>query len=366
MKFRHLAFILLIICSSCKSNDKTDVETIPISINIKSFHEKLDVTEYFDVEFITLETSKPSRIGIIEKIIYHKGLLYIHDMQQQKVLVFDELGKYVRTIGKIGRGVGEYIRLADFEIHNDNVYISSLVNNKMLVYDLEGNCIDELKFPNYIGMRFKILANGFVAHTGGSNKSATFYNKKGKMISVDTNPMFADLRYTPMNSFTTKNDSIFMLFSNNDTIYMVDHETRCLHPYFYVDFNGKNIPIEQLKTTKKLEHYKENYSYEKIIKFHLYSSNSYLLLSKETRKRTHVLYNLKSNTFIYGEQMMYDEFPIDQILGTLPNGLIGIWDPSLVPSYTSDNNRTFGFIPSECLNADINWNPGVVLLKSKK
>ena len=128
MKFIYYISIFLIICS-CKNNIKLESEMTSIVINKKGFHEQLDVTALFDVEFITLETSKPSRIGIIEKIIYHKELFYVHDRQQEKILVFNEHGKYIRTIGKKGRGKGEYISLADFEIHDDNIYVSSLVTN---------------------------------------------------------------------------------------------------------------------------------------------------------------------------------------------------------------------------------------------
>lgn len=343
---------------SCKQDKSFDIKTI--DINTKQYNSWFDISEIYDAKFITLETTANSRIGIIQKILIHKNKIYIQDRQQNKILVFDMNGKYISSIGKEGKGKGEILQLGSFDIYNDNIYISSLMTNKMLVYDINEKLVREIKFQDYIGLSTKALKNGFISHTSnGSIKSATFYNKNGKKITTSINPKYNDLHYAPMNIFTTECDSTFMIFSNNDTIYNI--KDNYITPHYYVYFNGKNIPIEELTTNEKLTNYKLNNNHCQIYRYFHGSPISYFLLVDD-KKFCNVFYNLKNKKYNYSERISYKNFQIIEVIGEHKDGLVATWYPHMVPSYKSIENLTFDFIPDTCLNADINWNPGLVLL----
>ena len=77
-------------------------------------------------------------MGEIEKIIKRDGFIYVKS-RNRPLALFDEKGRFIHNIGKIGAGPEDYSMLADFDINNKEIYILTI--NKIQVYDLEGNWI---------------------------------------------------------------------------------------------------------------------------------------------------------------------------------------------------------------------------------
>ncbi len=102
------------------------------------------LSDYFEkVAYIPLEATDESLIGDIVRLIHHDGLFYTaagFSDNSIPVKVFDVTGKYIRSIGSIGNGPGEYKRPADFAVnttHNE-IIINDFDSRRALVYDLEG------------------------------------------------------------------------------------------------------------------------------------------------------------------------------------------------------------------------------------
>lgn len=64
----------------------------------------------------SFEVTDESLIGRMERVVKSGGHYYVLDKQTRSVLVFDETGRYVRTIGRLGGGVGEYAALRDMAV----------------------------------------------------------------------------------------------------------------------------------------------------------------------------------------------------------------------------------------------------------
>jgi len=83
---------------------------------------------YFkNAKSIILETNKDCLIGVISELQVFDGHIYILDAHIAKSLyVFDLEGRFIRKIGGLGRGPGEYVLLKDFTIDIENrfIYIS--------------------------------------------------------------------------------------------------------------------------------------------------------------------------------------------------------------------------------------------------
>lgn len=52
----------------------------------------------------------------MEKLILHKGQLYVFDQRKPAVYVFDESGNFLREIAQKGEGPGEYQTITDILI----------------------------------------------------------------------------------------------------------------------------------------------------------------------------------------------------------------------------------------------------------
>ena len=74
-----------------------------------------------NVKTIILEENSMSLLGGVSRLQVFDGHLYVLDTRIAKCLfVFDFDGKFIRKIGGIGRGPGEYTRISDFTIDRAN------------------------------------------------------------------------------------------------------------------------------------------------------------------------------------------------------------------------------------------------------
>jgi len=92
------------------------------------------------VKTIILETNKDNLIGRINSFQVFKDTIFILDSDRSKGLyLFNMNGKYLRKIGSVGQGPGEYNKPIDFTIDKINrwIYIVDFSGGKILKYDLK-------------------------------------------------------------------------------------------------------------------------------------------------------------------------------------------------------------------------------------
>ena len=77
-----------------------------------------------NVQTIILETGEDCMIGSINELQVFNGYIYILDKPIAKSLfVFDMKGRFIRKIGSLGNGPGEYIQIKDFTVDTENGFI---------------------------------------------------------------------------------------------------------------------------------------------------------------------------------------------------------------------------------------------------
>ena len=70
------------------------------------------------------------------------GRLYVADLKNDRIQVFDATGKFLRSWGKTGDGPGEFKSPAGFGIDkHDNVYVTEIGNDRVQVFDKDGKFI---------------------------------------------------------------------------------------------------------------------------------------------------------------------------------------------------------------------------------
>lgn len=135
---KYLFILVGLLLASCTPKATEESHTILID-DVKNV--TLTPNDIFtDYELIPLETRKECLIGDITKIEVYNGIYYILDCQNQKsILAFDENGKYIRRIGKVGSGPEEYPQIRDFTIDQINGRIIILSPPSIVyVYDMDG------------------------------------------------------------------------------------------------------------------------------------------------------------------------------------------------------------------------------------
>ena len=257
----HILFIILSFCFfSCQhtgdsTNDST-IETIPIFSN---YTKQLPFSAFVDnIELIPLETTEDNLIGEITRLIFNDGKYYIrstHGMQNAKLFVFDENGKYLKRISKQGGGPGEYIEFKDFTMTSDNQVV--IADYKRLLYfDSEG----KFSHSNKINQSFSatellstkendilvfltlpnLFQNNLISKIDKEGDLNFFFNP-GKEEALKCNFR------TIWRAFLATDSSFYLAYPFCDTIYSISPDLKKIVSIYYIDYGNKklpNIPID--------------------------------------------------------------------------------------------------------------------------
>ena len=140
--FFRIFFIFFILTnSSCNHRSQNLLNkdaTYIVDLDVEKKDTLYYSTLFKSVKCIPLETSDNSLIGEIDKMLIFEDFIFILDASKAKTLfVFDKKGLFIRKIGNIGNGPGEYVRIVDFAIDTDKKEIIIVDDlRKMMFYDI--------------------------------------------------------------------------------------------------------------------------------------------------------------------------------------------------------------------------------------
>lgn len=108
--------------------DNSNAEKVLVPSGLFNF--KMNLSQLIlDIEIIPLETTPRSIIGKVDKILFDSNSYFIHDKKNNKLLRFDNEGKFLNSIGTIGKGPEELLNIWDVSIDSENKLISILDAN---------------------------------------------------------------------------------------------------------------------------------------------------------------------------------------------------------------------------------------------
>lgn len=111
------------------------------------------------VDVVPLEVTDRSLIASIKQVVVTSDGIFIRHNRSQQVFRFDRSGKFLNTIGKVGQGPEEYIRMYQFFIDEQRreVYIVPTVGYTQ-VYTMDGDYVRQYGKVN-LEMIFKQFTN---------------------------------------------------------------------------------------------------------------------------------------------------------------------------------------------------------------
>jgi len=162
--------------------------------------------------------------------------------------VFDKKGRFIKLIGSIGQGPGEYIGLNDFEVKHDT--IRALTKNQQLIeYDLHGNYLDTKRIDMF-AWNFASTKSGYVffRNYNVESKDGASFNlittdRKFNILSSGA-PFFERAEDVPTFGYTgflsSENDEI--MFSEAFSSYVCTFEGDSLYRKYIIDFGANKKP----------------------------------------------------------------------------------------------------------------------------
>ncbi|MEA1876381.1 MAG: 6-bladed beta-propeller [Bacteroidota bacterium] len=156
--------IVLLLVQSCKIKKENEriIPVIDFGIDRTVCDHKL--SDFADsVSYIELESTTESYLGEISDIKFTNDRILVFDQKLQKVLLFTSNGKFLKQIGKKGKGPGEYPRAFTVGIsQQDNSIFVYSVGDKMLKYSESGIFINSISTKDKKILHFTTIDEEFV------------------------------------------------------------------------------------------------------------------------------------------------------------------------------------------------------------
>lgn len=269
MKHIPIFIIALFTLISCRDKNNSnmrnnDIETISV---FEHYSAKKLLSSFVDtIELIPLETTADNLIGEITRIVFHDKKYYIRStngMQNGKLFVFDETGRFIRRIGKKGNGPGEYGDLYDFAITNDN-HIVIADYHRLLHFDSEGRFLNSIKMnfsaaeivssqDNEI-IAYLILPTLFQNHLlskiDKEGNQELFFNR-GETAAIKCNLV------RTWRSLMSTGSYHYLNYPFSDTIFSISQDLKEISPLYYIGYGEKKLsnievaPDEDVLTWEK-------------------------------------------------------------------------------------------------------------------
>jgi len=126
--------------------------------------------------------------------------LFVADKKNNKILLFDSAGKFIKGVGEKGSKLGQLSSPADLAVYKDKLYVLEQGNNRISCFDFDLNFIKSLgsrgkgggQFSSPTGLAIDPFGSIYVADT--QNKRVQIINPQGIFYSaIDGKTLFKDL-----------------------------------------------------------------------------------------------------------------------------------------------------------------------------
>jgi hypothetical protein len=141
----------LIILSYCKREDDFGVKLLDFR---EVTGEKYDLSDLTDeIEVVPLHLPDTITLGKIQSVRYFEPYWIMHDPDlTQSIYLFDESGRYINTLQRIGEGPGEYLTLSAYLV----------IENSIAIYDRALRRISWYSYPEFEFVRDEKAANYYL------------------------------------------------------------------------------------------------------------------------------------------------------------------------------------------------------------
>ncbi len=155
MKYLFLIFLyLLSSCTHLKSTD--DTVSIPVlNIGEKDYPtRKIDIHDIADVEYIPLETSDSTLLGLSYMYFSDKYVVTSDVSSGGNIYFFDHSGKFLWKFNRRGSGPGEFsylfLWIVDFE--QEECYVDDMNKHEILIYSFKGDYKRSIPMDGFMGV----------------------------------------------------------------------------------------------------------------------------------------------------------------------------------------------------------------------
>ncbi len=317
-----LVILFLVSCNKKSETNKTkngntpkDGETILIKKPIDPNFE-INLKKKFRINYSELGCNLPFDIN--QDV---NGNIYLVDIQKARILAYNKEGKYLKAIGRRGKGPGEFTSLNSVAISKDTLFATNQGSHKISLFDCRDTSYTFIKELPANSLQFlKAYGKNFLAYKQSSDSktqkaifSVTMFDRKFKEIkdlssksvkfSEFANPNLDFVMFIPI--FTANQDYAFITETSRDKYLISAYDTagkliyKIKRPFMKIPINKKELAefnefvknndksgsIPELKAENKLA----------ILSLHLDAKNRLWVQKSVNRERE----GFKNNSFYF-------------------------------------------------------------------
>lgn len=329
-----------------------------------------------NIEYVKLESKPECVLGRIQWLVGSRDFFFVGDING--ISQFKRTGEFVRKIGQIGRGPGEYPGLIDLAADESEQRLYVLANyvRKVFVYDFAGKFLNSIQLDDIERVQIDITQNGYlVLQTGQLNKSSLLteiLDKQGSSILKFN----SRIKYNPKDIILSKGQSITYQYDNNLYLKMDDNDTiykitsKKIVPKYVFDLGKYKPPI--LIPNKEQGKYVQicgiRESDEYMLIFFLF--NNTICTASYNKSKQKISVSIPEDEMHIGVKNDFDN-GINFLATNIPWGLRTTemeWIQPLEPNSfikLKDNKKILGNLKT-CVNQySIDDNPVIMILKYK-
>ena len=187
-----------------------------------------------------------------------EGLIYILDSKDNNIKVFREDGSYIKLIGRVGEGPGEFRRPWSLQIIKNKIYVTDSGNRRIHIFTKDGRYERSYKVPIEYGNGMTFDSKGdLYMNTQGirSKKIISVYNNQGNLLREigdleGKSIMYSD--YTLIKRQIKKGEipdsfknDILLITDRNGSLFAVH---RALNKFKKFSLKGELLLEEEIKT----------------------------------------------------------------------------------------------------------------------
>lgn len=253
-KFLFLFFcICLFNCRTTLKNQSNLSETVKYEKStLGSLRELMQ-----SIEVIRLDHQNSIALGQFVHVLHRDSSFYIGDLAGSKLIYrFKENGQFTDSIGKQGKGPGEYLDLRDFYVDDstNDIFILSHPDICLYHFDKAGKFLNRKTAP-YRAESFTKCQNHFWIYMGFNNGHSP------KRVAQFDTALIMTHSYLPLSTQTIpvilgpsfvewkKQSFLFMPFDPN--IYQIQGDS--IVPIVHFDYENKSIPKNYWQSTDPMQ-----------------------------------------------------------------------------------------------------------------
>jgi hypothetical protein len=296
------------------------------------------------VSFVRLSNLPEATLGNINQIIMKDSLLIIRDCYlSRSIKLFSLSGEFLGTVGRHGRGPGEYIEPTFMQANDRNIIVWDQFTQHLLFYDLMGKYERTLQFP-FFAMKFYYVNDDHIYFN-------TINSDNDRLKEIVNYTLFetdSSFKITDRGFYRKKNTYENLLYDHNffeqkgilyylpvycDTLYSVDNQQNHIKAEYALDFGNKTVP-EKLRRGKRRKELREEQARSRYLFLggNIFLTDRHLNYSyTEAHKVKDCIYSIRTQrNYVVRDRAEFFPLIFLNIVGSTDDAFIGFFFPGLI------------------------------------